>query len=125
MSQELHRRYEGTPESIKTKALQTVIDMKVSCPVCVRVCVSVCPVCVRECVLSPLSPGQDAKLMSMERGLRELEEELLKLKSSGLSCEERQEEMKQMELYRSHTKFMKSKVRGDSTPAALPGQRGV
>lgn len=27
--QELHRRYEGTPESTKTKALQTVIDMKV------------------------------------------------------------------------------------------------
>lgn len=26
--QELHRRYEGTPESTKTKALQTVIDMK-------------------------------------------------------------------------------------------------
>ncbi|XP_046889929.1 ELKS/Rab6-interacting/CAST family member 1-like isoform X2 [Hypomesus transpacificus] len=80
LREELHRRYEGTPESIKTKALQTVIDMK------------------------------DAKLMSMERGLRELEEELLKLKSSGLSCEERQEEMKQMELYRSHTKFMKSKM---------------
>lgn len=29
IQQELHRRYEGTPESTKTKALQTVIDMKV------------------------------------------------------------------------------------------------
>ncbi|XP_067357561.1 ELKS/Rab6-interacting/CAST family member 1-like isoform X3 [Channa argus] len=29
LREELHRRYEGTPESTKTKALQTVIDMKV------------------------------------------------------------------------------------------------
>lgn len=40
-----------------------------------------------------------------------MEEELLMMKSNGLlSCEERQEEMKQMEVYRSHTKFMKNKV---------------
>ncbi|KAJ0069688.1 hypothetical protein NL108_012333, partial [Boleophthalmus pectinirostris] len=81
LREELHRRYEGTPESTKTKALQTVIDMK------------------------------DAKISSMERSLRDMEEELLMLKSNGLlSCEERQEEMKQMEVYRSHTKFMKNKV---------------
>ncbi|KAM8861497.1 ELKS/Rab6-interacting/CAST family member 1a isoform 2-T3 [Synchiropus picturatus] len=81
LREELHRRYEGTPESTKTKALQTVIDMK------------------------------DAKINSMERNLRDMEEELLMLKSNGLlSCEERQEEMKQMEVYRSHTKFMKNKV---------------
>uniref|UniRef100_A0A3P9MR04 ELKS/RAB6-interacting/CAST family member 1a n=1 Tax=Oryzias latipes TaxID=8090 RepID=A0A3P9MR04_ORYLA len=81
LREELHRRYEGTPESTKTKALQTVIDMK------------------------------DAKINSMERGLRDMEEELLILKSNGLlSCEERQEEMKQMEVYRSHTKFMKNKM---------------
>ncbi|XP_056907640.1 ELKS/Rab6-interacting/CAST family member 1-like isoform X2 [Takifugu flavidus] len=79
--QELHRRYEGTPESTKTKALQTVIDMK------------------------------DAKINSMDRNMRDMEEELLMLKSNGLlSCEERQEEMKQMEVYRSHTKFMKNKM---------------
>uniref|UniRef100_A0AAQ5ZCP6 FIP-RBD domain-containing protein n=1 Tax=Amphiprion ocellaris TaxID=80972 RepID=A0AAQ5ZCP6_AMPOC len=82
LREELHRRYEGTPESTKTKALQTVIDMK------------------------------DAKINSMERSLRDMEEELLMMKSNGLlSCEERQEEMKQMEVYRSHTKFMKNKVR--------------
>ncbi|CAL8263104.1 unnamed protein product [Merluccius merluccius] len=81
LREELHRRYEGTPESTKTKALQTVIDMK------------------------------DAKLISMERNLRDMEEEVLMLKSNGLlSCEERQEEMKQMEVYRSHTKFMKNKM---------------
>nr|XP_057932035.1 ELKS/Rab6-interacting/CAST family member 1-like isoform X2 [Doryrhamphus excisus] len=81
LREELHRRYEGTPESTKTKALQTVIDMK------------------------------DAKINSMERSLRDMEEELLVMKSNGLlSCEERQEEMKQMEVYRSHTKFMKNKM---------------
>lgn len=61
--------------------------------------------------LTPLYQPQDAKINSMERGLRDMEEELLMLKSNGLlSCEERQEEMKQMEVYRSHTKFMKNKV---------------
>ncbi|CAB1323063.1 unnamed protein product, partial [Coregonus sp. 'balchen'] len=56
LREELHRRYEGTPESTKTKALQT-------------------------------------------RGLRDMEEEVMMLKSNGLlSCEERQEEIKQMEV---------------------------
>ncbi|PWA18289.1 hypothetical protein CCH79_00017819, partial [Gambusia affinis] len=81
VSQELHRRYEAAPESTKTKALQTVIEMK------------------------------DAKISSMERGMRELEEEVMMLKSNGaLSSEEREEEIKQMEVYRSHSKFMKNKV---------------
>uniref|UniRef100_A0AAQ4NT80 FIP-RBD domain-containing protein n=1 Tax=Gasterosteus aculeatus aculeatus TaxID=481459 RepID=A0AAQ4NT80_GASAC len=78
----------GTSESTKTKALQTVIDMK------------------------------DAKINSMEQGLRDTEEELLLMKSNGLlSCEERQEEMKQMEVYRSHMKFMKNKVLKESLTA--------
>ncbi|XP_072234086.1 ELKS/Rab6-interacting/CAST family member 1-like isoform X1 [Leuresthes tenuis] len=81
LREELHRRYEAAPESTKTKALQTVIEMK------------------------------DAKISSMERGLRELEEEVMMLKSNGaLSSEEREEEIKQMEVYRSHSKFMKNKV---------------
>ncbi|XP_069012805.1 ELKS/Rab6-interacting/CAST family member 1-like isoform X2 [Embiotoca jacksoni] len=81
LREELHRRYEAAPESTKTKALQTVIEMK------------------------------DAKISSMERGLRELEEEVIMLKSNGaLSSEEREEEIKQMEVYRSHSKFMKNKV---------------
>uniref|UniRef100_A0A8C5HJX2 ELKS/Rab6-interacting/CAST family member 1-like n=1 Tax=Gouania willdenowi TaxID=441366 RepID=A0A8C5HJX2_GOUWI len=81
LREELHRRYEAAPESTKTKALQTVIEMK------------------------------DAKISSMERGMRELEEEVLMLKSNGaLSSEEREEEIKQMEVYRSHSKFMKNKV---------------
>ncbi|XP_037615942.1 ELKS/Rab6-interacting/CAST family member 1-like isoform X2 [Sebastes umbrosus] len=81
LREELHRRYEAAPESTKTKALQTVIEMK------------------------------DAKISSMERGLRELEEEVNMLKSNGaLSSEEREEEIKQMEVYRSHSKFMKNKM---------------
>ena len=60
---------------------------------------------------------QDSKISSMERGLRDLEEEVMVLKSNGaLSTEEREEEMKQMEVYRSHSKFMKNKV--THTPAA-------
>uniref|UniRef100_G3Q7Y2 ELKS/RAB6-interacting/CAST family member 1 n=1 Tax=Gasterosteus aculeatus aculeatus TaxID=481459 RepID=G3Q7Y2_GASAC len=81
LREELHRRYEAAPESTKTKALQTVIEMK------------------------------DAKISSMERGLRELEDEVNMLKSNGaLSSEEREEEIKQMEVYRSHAKFMKNKI---------------
>lgn len=52
----------------------------------------------------------------MERGLRDLEEEIQMLKSNGaLSTEEREEEMKQMEVYRSHSKFMKNKVMNSLT----------
>ncbi|XP_065438527.1 ELKS/Rab6-interacting/CAST family member 1 isoform X24 [Chrysemys picta bellii] len=80
-NQEMHRRFENAPDSAKTKALQTVIEMK------------------------------DSKISSMERGLRDLEEEIQMLKSNGaLSTEEREEEMKQMEVYRSHSKFMKNKI---------------
>uniref|UniRef100_A0A671T5Y5 ELKS/Rab6-interacting/CAST family member 1-like n=1 Tax=Sinocyclocheilus anshuiensis TaxID=1608454 RepID=A0A671T5Y5_9TELE len=43
--------------------------------------------------------------------LRDLEDEIQMLKSNGaLSTEEREEEMKQMEVYRSHSKFMKNKI---------------
>ncbi|XP_051544512.1 ELKS/Rab6-interacting/CAST family member 1-like [Myxocyprinus asiaticus] len=81
LREDLHRRYEAAPESSKTKALQTVIEMK------------------------------DSKISSLERSLRDLEDEIQMLKSNGaLSTEERVEEMKQMEVYRSHSKFMKNKV---------------
>ncbi|XP_068803409.1 ELKS/Rab6-interacting/CAST family member 1 isoform X6 [Struthio camelus] len=81
LREEVHRRFENAPDSAKTKALQTVIEMK------------------------------DSKISSMERGLRDLEEEIQMLKSNGaLSTEEREEEMKQMEVYRSHSKFMKNKI---------------
>ncbi|XP_059773688.1 LOW QUALITY PROTEIN: ELKS/Rab6-interacting/CAST family member 1-like [Balaenoptera ricei] len=54
---------------------------------------------------------EDSEISSMERGLRDLEEEIQMLKSNGaLSTEEREEEMRQMEVYRSHSKFMKNKI---------------
>ncbi|XP_016303008.1 ELKS/Rab6-interacting/CAST family member 1 isoform X3 [Sinocyclocheilus anshuiensis] len=81
LREDLHRRFEGAPESAKTKALQTVIEMK------------------------------DSKISSLERSLRDLEDEIQMLKSNGaVSTEEREEEMKQMEVYRSHSKFMKNKI---------------
>uniref|UniRef100_A0A8C2JDX8 ELKS/RAB6-interacting/CAST family member 1a n=1 Tax=Cyprinus carpio TaxID=7962 RepID=A0A8C2JDX8_CYPCA len=81
LREELHRRLEGTPETTKTKALQTVIEMK------------------------------DSQISSLERGLRELEDQVMMLRSSSmLSWEERQEEAKQMEVDRNHTKFMKNKM---------------
>ncbi|XP_059773719.1 LOW QUALITY PROTEIN: ELKS/Rab6-interacting/CAST family member 1-like [Balaenoptera ricei] len=81
LREEMHRRFENAPDSAKTKALQTVIEMK------------------------------DSEISSMERGLRDLEEEIQMLKSNGaLSTEEREEEMRQMEVYRSHSKFMKNKI---------------
>ncbi|XP_077325033.1 ELKS/Rab6-interacting/CAST family member 1 isoform X6 [Lithobates pipiens] len=81
LREEIHRRFENAPDSAKTKALQTVIEMK------------------------------DSKITSMERGLRDMEDEIQMLKSNGaLTTEEREEEIKQMEVYRSHSKFMKNKV---------------
>lgn len=54
---------------------------------------------------------KDSQISSLERGLRELEDQVMMLRSSNmLTCEERQEEVKQMEVYRNHTKFMKNKV---------------
>ncbi|CAJ0915665.1 unnamed protein product [Ranitomeya imitator] len=53
LREEIHRRFENAPDSAKTKALQTVIEMK------------------------------DSKITSMERGLRDLEDEIQMLKSNG------------------------------------------
>ncbi|XP_069759621.1 ELKS/Rab6-interacting/CAST family member 1-like isoform X2 [Narcine bancroftii] len=81
LREDIQRRFEVAPELSKTKALQMVIEMK------------------------------DSKISSLERNLQDLEDEVQMLKSNGaLSTEEREEEMKQMEVYRSHSKFMKNKV---------------
>ncbi|XP_059834046.1 ELKS/Rab6-interacting/CAST family member 1-like isoform X2 [Hypanus sabinus] len=81
LREDIQRRCEVAPESAKTKALQTVIEMK------------------------------DSKISVLERNIQDLEDEIQMLKSNGaLSTEEREEEMKQMEVYRSHSKFMKNKV---------------
>uniref|UniRef100_S4RMJ7 ELKS/RAB6-interacting/CAST family member 2 n=1 Tax=Petromyzon marinus TaxID=7757 RepID=S4RMJ7_PETMA len=81
LREELQRRGDGPSEPGKTKALQTVVEMK------------------------------DTKIASLERNLRDLEDEVQMLKTNGaLSIEEREEELKQMEVYKSHSKFMKNKV---------------
>ncbi|XP_006519011.1 ERC protein 2 isoform X22 [Mus musculus] len=80
-SHELHRRSQLQPEPAKTKALQTVIEMK------------------------------DTKIASLERNIRDLEDEVQMLKANGvLNTEDREEEIKQIEVYKSHSKFMKTKI---------------
>ncbi|MBN3311236.1 ERC2 protein, partial [Amia calva] len=81
LREELHRRNQLQQEPAKTKALQTVIEMK------------------------------DTKIASLERNIRDLEDEIQMLKTNGLlNTEDREEEMKQMEVYKSHSKFMKNKI---------------
>ncbi|XP_058844380.1 ERC protein 2-like isoform X13 [Acipenser ruthenus] len=81
LREELHRRTTVQQEPAKMKALQTVIEMK------------------------------DTKIASLERNLRDLEDEIQMLKTNGLlNTEDREEEMKQMEVYKNHSKFMKNKI---------------
>ncbi|KAF7229549.1 ELKS/RAB6-interacting/CAST family member 2 [Nothobranchius furzeri] len=81
LREELHRRNQLQAEPAKTRALQTVIDMK------------------------------DTKISSLERNIRDLEDEVQMLKTSGLLHPDyRQEELKQVEVYKSHSKFMKTKI---------------
>lgn len=59
----------------------------------------------------PLSLVQDTKISSLERNIRDLEDEVQMLKTSGLlHPDDRQDELKQVEVYKSHSKFMKTKV---------------
>lgn len=54
---------------------------------------------------------QDTKIASLERNIRDLEDEIQMLKTNGvLNIEDREEEIKQIEVYKSHSKFMKNKV---------------
>ncbi|XP_041130920.1 ERC protein 2 isoform X5 [Polyodon spathula] len=81
LREELHRRTTVQQEPAKMKALQTVIEMK------------------------------DTKIASLERNLRDLEDEIQMLKTNGLlNTEDREEEIKQMEVYKNHSKFMKNKI---------------
>ncbi|XP_059800139.1 ERC protein 2 isoform X1 [Hypanus sabinus] len=95
LREELHRRTPLQPESAKTKALQTVIEMKRS----------------SSYDFGPDKIWQDTKIASLERNIRDLEDEIQMLKTNGaLSTEDREEELKQMEVYKSHSKFMKNKI---------------
>uniref|UniRef100_A0AAQ4PZP8 ELKS/RAB6-interacting/CAST family member 2 n=1 Tax=Gasterosteus aculeatus aculeatus TaxID=481459 RepID=A0AAQ4PZP8_GASAC len=53
----------------------------------------------------------DTKIASLERNIRDLEDEIQMLKANGLlNTEDREEEIKQMEVYKNHSKFMKTKI---------------
>ncbi|XP_069045609.1 ERC protein 2 isoform X4 [Lepisosteus oculatus] len=96
LREELHRRNQVQQEPAKTKALQTVIEMKSTAP----------PFCFDPDVI-----WQDTKIASLERNIRDLEDEIQMLKTNGLlNTEDREEEIKQMEVYKSHSKFMKNKI---------------
>uniref|UniRef100_A0A3Q2CRJ0 ELKS/RAB6-interacting/CAST family member 2 n=1 Tax=Cyprinodon variegatus TaxID=28743 RepID=A0A3Q2CRJ0_CYPVA len=78
---ELHRRNHLQADPAKTRTLQTVIDMK------------------------------DTKISSLERNIRDLEDEVQMLKTNGLlHPDDRHDELKQVEVYKSHSKFMKTKI---------------
>ncbi|KAM6300844.1 ERC protein 2 [Aegotheles albertisi] len=95
LREELHRRTQLQPEPAKTKALQTVIEMKKEPSLCI----------------DPALVFQDTKIASLERNIRDLEDEIQMLKTNGvLNTEDREEEIKQIEVYKSHSKFMKNKI---------------
>nr|XP_044610790.1 ERC protein 2 isoform X2 [Equus asinus]XP_044610791.1 ERC protein 2 isoform X2 [Equus asinus]XP_044610792.1 ERC protein 2 isoform X2 [Equus asinus] len=95
LREELHRRSQLQPEPAKTKALQTVIEMKEA----------------PSFNFAPDLVWQDTKIASLERNIRDLEDEIQMLKANGvLNTEDREEEIKQIEVYKSHSKFMKTKI---------------
>ncbi|KAM6344106.1 LOW QUALITY PROTEIN: ERC protein 2 [Alca torda] len=95
LREELHRRTQLQPEPAKTKALQTVIEMKKE----------------PSLFIDPALVFQDTKIASLERNIRDLEDEIQMLKTNGvLNTEDREEEIKQIEVYKSHSKFMKNKI---------------
>ncbi|XP_042563579.1 ERC protein 2 isoform X4 [Clupea harengus] len=97
LREELHRRNQSQSDPTKTKALQTVIDMKNAPPFC----------------FDPDVIWQDTKIASLERNMRGLEDEVQTLKTNGLlhvDGAEREDELKQVEVYKSHHRFMKSKI---------------
>ncbi|XP_027378691.1 ERC protein 2 isoform X11 [Bos indicus x Bos taurus] len=95
LREELHRRSQLQPEPAKTKALQTVIEMKEA----------------PSFNFDPDLVWQDTKIASLERNIRDLEDEIQMLKANGvLNTEDREEEIKQIEVYKSHSKFMKTKI---------------
>lgn len=69
-------------------------------------------ICILYFYFSFLLYQQDTKIASLERNIRDLEDEIQMLKANGvLNTEDREEEIKQIEVYKSHSKFMKTKVR--------------
>ncbi|KAK7146633.1 hypothetical protein R3I93_014175 [Phoxinus phoxinus] len=53
---------------------------------------------------------KDTKLASLERNIRDLEDEIQTMKTNGLLHTDGRGEFKHMEVYKNHSKFMKSKI---------------
>ncbi|XDV48258.1 hypothetical protein PO909_017707 [Leuciscus waleckii] len=53
---------------------------------------------------------KDTKLASLERNIRDLEDEIQTMKTNGLLHTDGREEFKHVEVYKNHSKFMKSKI---------------
>ncbi|XP_032376256.1 ERC protein 2 isoform X5 [Etheostoma spectabile] len=64
-----------------------------------------------ELQLENMHVREDTKISSLERNIRDLEDEVQMLKTSGLlHPDERHNEPKHVEVYKSHSKFMKTKI---------------
>ncbi|XP_034732392.1 ERC protein 2 isoform X5 [Etheostoma cragini] len=64
-----------------------------------------------ELQLENMHVREDTKISSLERNIRDLEDEVQMLKTSGLlHPDERHNELKHVEVYKSHSKFMKTKI---------------
>ncbi|XP_057679577.1 ERC protein 2-like isoform X2 [Corythoichthys intestinalis] len=64
-----------------------------------------------EAQLESMHIREDTKISSLERNIRDLEDEVQMLKTSGLlHPDDRHDEFKQVEVYKSHSKFMKTKI---------------
>nr|XP_029136267.1 ERC protein 2-like isoform X2 [Labrus bergylta] len=64
-----------------------------------------------EAQLENMHVREDTKISSLERNMRDLEDEVQMLRTSGLiHPDDRQDELKQVDVYKSHSKFMKTKI---------------
>ncbi|XP_035864450.1 ERC protein 2-like isoform X3 [Sander lucioperca] len=64
-----------------------------------------------ESQLENMHVREDTKISSLERNIRDLEDEVQMLKTSGLlHPDDRHNEIKHVEVYKSHSKFMKTKI---------------
>uniref|UniRef100_A0AAY4EEU0 ELKS/RAB6-interacting/CAST family member 2 n=1 Tax=Denticeps clupeoides TaxID=299321 RepID=A0AAY4EEU0_9TELE len=97
LREELHRRNQLQPDPSKSKALQSVIDMKSASQ-------GLC--------FDPDVIWQDTKIASLERNIRDLEDEIQMLRTGGMlhSEVERDCDLRQMDVYKSQSKFMKNKI---------------
>ena len=68
----------------------------------------------RHCT-STYQSSQETKIVSLERIIRDLEDEVTAVRhDEALASAERKEESKQLEAYKSHSNYMKSKVGVDT-----------